>query len=142
MPAKITRDVLEAYLNCRYKGHLALTGERAEPSAYQAFRLRNRLDVRSRAVAAIHADHAPEDLSCDVELSLAVLKRGMTYLLDVRMELARATPEDNKWAAASSRFSPSSANAGERSIERSGTQSTAENMRVSQVQPGLDQKAS
>src|SRR4051812_10199961 len=86
MPAKITRDVIEAYLNCRYKGHLKLAGARGEPSAYQALRLRERLDVRRRAIAAIHADHAQEDVASDLNLSLAVLKRGVAHLLDARAE--------------------------------------------------------
>jgi predicted RecB family nuclease len=86
MPAKITRDVIESYLHCRYKGHLTLAGTRAEPSAYQALRLRGRRDVRGRAIAAIHTDHAPGEVVCDLDLSLAVLKRGAAHLLDVRAE--------------------------------------------------------
>ncbi len=27
MTTKITRDIIESYLNCKYKGHLKLTGE-------------------------------------------------------------------------------------------------------------------
>ena len=27
MATKITRDIIESYLNCKYKGHLKLTGE-------------------------------------------------------------------------------------------------------------------
>lgn len=27
MAAKITRDILESYLHCKYKGHLKLTGQ-------------------------------------------------------------------------------------------------------------------
>ena len=29
-PSLITREVLEGYLNCKYKGHLKLKGERAK----------------------------------------------------------------------------------------------------------------
>jgi predicted RecB family nuclease len=86
MPAKITRSVIESYLNCRYKGHLKLTGARAEPSAYEALRMRERLGVRGRAIAAIHADHAPGEVASDLDLSLALLKRGVAYLLDVWVE--------------------------------------------------------
>jgi predicted RecB family nuclease len=86
MPARITRDVIESYLNCRYKGYLTLAGASADPSEYQTLQLRCRLDVRSRAIAAIRADHAPGEVASDLDLSLAVLKRGMEYLIDVRAE--------------------------------------------------------
>src|SRR5947209_4807034 len=35
MATKITRDVLEAYLNCKTKGHLRLAGERGTASDYE-----------------------------------------------------------------------------------------------------------
>jgi hypothetical protein len=86
VPAKITRDVIESYFNCRYKGRPRLTGVRAEPSAYQALRLRSRLDVRGRAIAAIRAGHRPGEVVSDLDLSVAVLRRGAAHLLDVRAE--------------------------------------------------------
>lgn len=86
MPAKITREVIEAHLHCRYKGHLRLAGARAEPPAYQALKLRDRLRVRDRAAAAIRAGHGPDEVGSDLELSAAALKRGWAHLLDVRVE--------------------------------------------------------
>jgi hypothetical protein len=86
MPAKITRDVIESYLNCRYKGHLKLNGARAERTAYEALRMKDRSAVRSRAVAAINATHGSDSVASDLDLSLDSLKHGMTYLLDVRVE--------------------------------------------------------
>ena len=35
MPTKIARDVLESYLNCKYKGHLKLTGQQGTKSDYE-----------------------------------------------------------------------------------------------------------
>jgi hypothetical protein len=36
MAAKITREVLESYLNCKYKGHLKLAGEQGAQPDYGA----------------------------------------------------------------------------------------------------------
>jgi hypothetical protein len=34
MATKITRDVIESYLNCKYKGHLKLAGQQGTRSDY------------------------------------------------------------------------------------------------------------
>jgi hypothetical protein len=36
MATKITRDIIESYLNCKYKGHLKLGGESGTRSDYEA----------------------------------------------------------------------------------------------------------
>ena len=45
MPTKIARDVLESYLNCKYKGYLKLTGQQGTKSDYENLltELRDRL---------------------------------------------------------------------------------------------------
>lgn len=86
MPTKITRDVLESYFHCRYKAHLRLIGTVAEPPAYQALRLRDRLGVRDRAVAAIRSGAEPGEVASDLCLAVAVLRGGRAHLLDVRAE--------------------------------------------------------
>jgi predicted RecB family nuclease len=45
----VTDDLVSAFLACRYKGYLKLTGETGEPSDYQ--RLQDRLDAEYRAAA-------------------------------------------------------------------------------------------
>jgi hypothetical protein len=35
MAAEITRDIVESYLNCKYKGHLKLAGEGGTKSDYE-----------------------------------------------------------------------------------------------------------
>jgi predicted RecB family nuclease len=86
MDPVITREVLEDHLSCRYKGHLRLTGVRADPSPYQSLRLRDRLGVRERAIAAIRGGVEPGQVASDLALSVAVLRRGAAHLLDVRAE--------------------------------------------------------
>jgi hypothetical protein len=46
MEAKITRDVLESYLNCKYKGHLKLTGQRGVKCDYETLLMERRAEVR------------------------------------------------------------------------------------------------
>jgi hypothetical protein len=36
MATKITRDIVESYLNCKYKGHLKLAGDSGTRSDYEA----------------------------------------------------------------------------------------------------------
>lgn len=45
MTAKITREILEGYLNCRYKGHLKLAGEHGTRSDYEALLIEQRDEV-------------------------------------------------------------------------------------------------
>lgn len=52
MPAKITKDVLESYLNCKYKGYLKLTGQQGTKSDYETLLTEMRAAVsNSRCVA-------------------------------------------------------------------------------------------
>lgn len=45
MAAKITRDILESYLNCRLKGHLKLTGQQGTKCDYEILRTEMRAEV-------------------------------------------------------------------------------------------------
>ena len=51
MATRITRDIIESYLNCKYKGHLKLTGESGTPSDYEAMTTAARQASREEAVA-------------------------------------------------------------------------------------------
>ena len=48
----ITNEVLEGYLNCKYKGHLKLAGESGTPSDYEAMTADARRASREEAVAS------------------------------------------------------------------------------------------
>jgi hypothetical protein len=72
---KITRDVLEAFLNCRYKGHLKLTGKSGDPPEYQGL-LDEALDeARSRTIDTILGRRPEEEVKMGVDLTKAVLNR-------------------------------------------------------------------
>jgi hypothetical protein len=50
MATKITRDIIESYLNCKYKCHLKLTGESGTQSDYEAMMSTARSSSRVQAL--------------------------------------------------------------------------------------------
>src|SRR5215813_3738655 len=57
MSAKITQDILESYVFCKYKGYLQWTGEHGQLSDYALFLTRSRDEVRHTAMATMLAQH-------------------------------------------------------------------------------------
>ena len=49
MATKITRGIIESYLNCKYKGHLKLTGESGAISDYETMTAAARASSRAGA---------------------------------------------------------------------------------------------
>jgi predicted RecB family nuclease len=86
MAAQITRDVLEGYLNCKYKAHLKLAVEQGIRSDYEGLLLERRGEVRRRAVDKIVARHKEDELARNVPLTAATLKRGPLFVLDADLE--------------------------------------------------------
>jgi predicted RecB family nuclease len=86
MANKITRDIIESYLNCKYKGHLKLAGQRGTRSDYELLLTESQGEVRRRATDKILARHPAEEIERDVVLTAAALKRGAAFLLNVTLE--------------------------------------------------------
>ncbi len=82
MAAKITRDVVESHLRCRYKSHLKLAGERGERSDYELMLDASRDEVRLKAVARLLAQHGEGEVVRDVPLTAAALRAGPPIVLD------------------------------------------------------------
>jgi predicted RecB family nuclease len=93
MATRITRDIIESYLSCKYKGHLKLAEQQATRSNYELLLAESRDAVRRRAIDTILARHPEEEVERDVVLTPAALKRGAAFLLN-------ATLEDNHIALA------------------------------------------
>jgi len=87
MPAKITRDILESYLNCKYKGHLKLTGQQGTKSDYETFLTEMRAEVRLAAIDKILARHAGEEIPRNIPLTTAVLRQAASFILDGTLEI-------------------------------------------------------
>jgi predicted RecB family nuclease len=86
MATKITRDIIESYLNCKYKGHLKLSGESGKISDYEALTTAARSLSRKQAVGRLIAGFSAEDACRGTTLTGATLKQGKPLLVDVRLE--------------------------------------------------------
>jgi predicted RecB family nuclease len=86
MATKITRDIIESYLNCKYKGHLKLAGEGGTPSDYGLMVAASRDEVRRLAIDKILACHPAEEVERDLALTLPTLKRGAAFFLNATLE--------------------------------------------------------
>jgi predicted RecB family nuclease len=86
MATKITRDIIESYLNCKYKGHLKLAGESGARSDYEEMTAAARRVSREKAIAQLVARFG-ESKSCrGGSVTLARLKQGTPLLADATLE--------------------------------------------------------
>ena len=81
-PSLITREVLEGYLNCKYKGHLKLKGEQGTKSAYEAMMSEWRIEHKRRACDKLASHYREGEILREVEVSVAVLRKGVPLILD------------------------------------------------------------
>ena len=86
MATKITRDVIESYLNCKYKGHLKLTGESGTKSDYETMTTAERASSRDRSVARLVARFGEGDACQGTTVTAATLKQGAPLLADIDLE--------------------------------------------------------
>jgi predicted RecB family nuclease len=77
----ITREILEAYLNCRYKGDLKMSGQVGMPSDYEVLMKEIRAETLKRAEVKLAARYGGEPLR-GVRIDFACLKRGVPLILD------------------------------------------------------------
>jgi predicted RecB family nuclease len=84
MATKITRDIIESYLNCKYKGHLKLAGESGTHSDYETMTTAARRASREEAVARLVARFP--DTRRGVAVTAAMLKEGAPLLADATLE--------------------------------------------------------
>jgi predicted RecB family nuclease len=85
MGTKITQDILESYLNCKYKGHLKLAGRNGTQSDYGLLLAASRDEVRRLAIDKIFSRHPAERIERDIALTLPALKRGAAFLLNTTL---------------------------------------------------------
>ena len=81
---KITSEVLEAYLNCKTKGRLKLTGESGVKSDYEMMTDEAKAASREAALANLVARFP--DAVRGVPVTVEKLKEGKTLLADVTLE--------------------------------------------------------
>src|SRR5262245_9834820 len=86
MATKITREVLESYLNCKTKAHLKLVGQHGSPSEFERLLVANRQEVRQQAIGKILAKHPEAEIARDIPLTVAALRSGPSFVLDATLE--------------------------------------------------------
>jgi hypothetical protein len=69
MASKVTRSILEGYLQCKYKAHLKLQSHQGIGSMYEGLLGASRMEVRRTAFDKILARHAGEVVPRDIPLS-------------------------------------------------------------------------
>jgi len=83
---KITRDVLESYLHCTYKGYLKLIGEQGNKIDYEVLQEEARSQVRLSATDKLIGCHKDGAILHSVALTRALLKQGVPLILDAIIE--------------------------------------------------------
>jgi predicted RecB family nuclease len=86
MSTKITRAVLEGYLECTYKGRLRLTGEPGEESDYQKMTTEQEAQVRALSFTRLLARHPEGEVCRGARLTVADLGRRAPLVLDATIE--------------------------------------------------------
>jgi predicted RecB family nuclease len=86
MPPRITADVLEAFLHCRYKGHLRQASQMGKQSESDLLVAEQRAVVRRQVVEQITARHADGEVLSIAPLTAQTLKQGAAFLLDAALE--------------------------------------------------------
>jgi hypothetical protein len=86
MTAKITLDILESYLQCKYKCHLKLLGEHGTPSAYEQLMRATRHRLRLAARDALLSQHGERESLCNHAVTVTVLEQSAPLFLDALVE--------------------------------------------------------
>ncbi len=82
----ITRDILEAYLNCKYKGYLKLTGQTGRPSDYDVLMKEVRQELRQRASESLVRRNRDEEILRGPVITPSTLATRPPLILDAVIE--------------------------------------------------------
>src|SRR4051795_10301911 len=86
MTTKITRDVLESHLQCKYKGYLKLLGQRGSKSDYETMLGQLKEQVKFNAVEKRLALSEHGETIKDVSLTVSTLSQKAELILDSTFE--------------------------------------------------------
>lgn len=86
MATRITRDVLESYLHCKFKGYLKNAGQQGTKCDFEAMLAELRAEVRLKAIDTIIGCHPGDEVVRNIPLTTASLKMGSQYILDGMLE--------------------------------------------------------
>ena len=86
MISRITRDVLESYLFCRYKGYLKWIGHQGIKSDFEVLLAGARDEARLTVIEKITTQHGQDQAPRGIPLTDSVLKQGPLFILDTILE--------------------------------------------------------
>ncbi len=86
MNSKITRDVLESYLACKYKGFLRQSNHQGVKSDYEDLLKERRKRIRLKAIEKILSQYQEDQIIRNVQLTSSILKHKTLFVLDVTVE--------------------------------------------------------
>ena len=82
----ITRDILEAFLNCKYKAHLKLTGRAGTPSDFEVLMKEVRQELRQRASEGLVRRYPDGEILSGPLITPSLLGTGPPLILDAVVE--------------------------------------------------------
>ena len=83
---KITNEILEAYLNCKTKGHLKLVGETGTKSDYEAMTEAASRASRELSLAEVITRYGEGNAYRATAITAGMLKQGASLLADAIIE--------------------------------------------------------
>jgi predicted RecB family nuclease len=86
MATKISRDAIESFLNCPYKGFLKLAGRQGASSEGELVLTGVNDELKQRAIDRILARHTADKIDKDAVLTQTALQRGAAFVLNATWE--------------------------------------------------------
>jgi predicted RecB family nuclease len=86
MATKFTRDMLESFLHCKFKGYLKLTGQQGTKCDFEVMLMELRAEVSLKSIDTIIAHNPGDQVAINIPITTASLKRGRQYILDGILE--------------------------------------------------------
>jgi predicted RecB family nuclease len=86
MATIITSDVLESYLNCRYKGHLRLAGQEGTKGDYEVLLTEKKRGIKLAAIEKLRAEYPADKVESNAPLTVATLRTAPRLIFDARFE--------------------------------------------------------
>src|SRR5262245_26732339 len=86
MATKITRDIIECFLDCKYKGHLRLTGQSGTPLDYERMTAAAAASSREQAVPRLIARFSQGQAERGTTVTPTTLRQGAPLLADAVLE--------------------------------------------------------
>jgi predicted RecB family nuclease len=80
--AAVTLDLLDGYLNCKYKAYLRSAGHEGIKSEYEAMLIESRRELRLKAIEKIQTQHPEHAHAKGVALTRSALSKATPFILD------------------------------------------------------------